>query len=377
MWLKKAGIGLLLIIPLLCTGCWDRKEIEERTAALAIAVDKDPEDPEQYKVSIQIAIPFKVSGSTGGAEGKDGDQTVQVISSTGRSLSECFQRMQRRLNEQLFFGHTRVIAIGEEVASEGIQEILDPLRRHPEIRRLLWPVVVRGKAITLLEASPSLTQIPMVFTMRLIQSGISMQTIPNMILGDFYVDLSSNSREPFMNFFEINGNEVEWSGIALFKGDRMIGQLGPKSTWDLMRVRENKNGESMLLELDDGEFVYITLEQIRERNRVSLEDGKVVVRTSMEMEGKLNEKITEKNLFTVEQFSILEQKVEEVLNERSKEMLERLQHHYKVDTIGYGGLIKAFYPKIWKQIDWKEEYPRADIEITYEYHLRNIGMVNQ
>ncbi|WP_010274111.1 germination protein GerC [Paenibacillus senegalensis] len=65
------------------------------------------------------------------------------------------------------------------------------------------------------------------------------------------------------------------------------------------------------------------------------------------------------------------------MNKRSETLIDRLQHDFKVDTIGYGGLIKAFYPKIWKQIDWLQEYPQADIQITYEYHLRNIGMVNQ
>ncbi|WP_010274112.1 Ger(x)C family spore germination protein [Paenibacillus senegalensis] len=292
---KKIIICLLIILPLLClTGCWDRKEIEERTAALAIAVDKDPDNPKQYKVSIQIAIPFKVAGSTGGAEGKDGKQTVQVVSATGRTLNECFQKMQRRLNEELFFGHTRIIAIGEAVAKEGIQPILDPFRRQPDIRRLLWPVVVKGEGVDLLTAAPPLTQIPTVFTMRLLQSGISMERIPNMILGDFLIDVVSPNRQPFLNYFHIDKNEVQWAGIALFKEDRMIGQLGPKPTWDLMRVRENRNGEELLVEFEDGGFVFLTLEMIRERNKVSYDNGKLVIRTSMEMEGQVNEKTTEK-----------------------------------------------------------------------------------
>lgn len=375
--LFRMGCLLLLILaafPL--AGCWDRREIEERTSTLAIAVDKDKEDPSQYRVSVQIAIPFKISGSTGGAEGKYGNQTVQVMSSTGRSISECFQRLQRSLNEELFYGHTRIVAIGEEVAKEGLEPILDPFRRHPEIRRLLWPVVVQGEGVELLKAAPSLTQIPTVFTMRLIQSGIEMQRIPNIILGDFYIDQTSPNREPYLNYFEVNKNDISWTGVALFDEDRMIGRLDPLETWELMRIREDKDGEDLLLEMGEpNRLVTLTMEHIRSKDSVSYDNGRIVIRTKIVLEGRVREKTIEENLFTEEQFSMLEQKAAMELEARSKRLVDELQHKYKVDTIGYGGMIKAHYPKIWDQIDWQQEYPEADIKISYEYHLRNIGMV--
>ncbi|MBP1154578.1 MULTISPECIES: hypothetical protein [unclassified Paenibacillus] len=132
------------------------------------------------------------------------------MSSTGLTVVDAFNNMQKRLNQQLFYGHTRIIAIGEEIAKEGVKDVTDAFRRDPQLRRLLWPVVVKGEVAGLLRASPELEQIPTtVFLMSLIETGDESGRIPDMNLGKFYINLSSSISHPYLNYFEVNENDIK------------------------------------------------------------------------------------------------------------------------------------------------------------------------
>jgi spore germination protein KC len=133
------------------------------------------------------------------------------------SVANAFSNAQKRLNQQLFMGYTRVIAISEEIAREGVKEIIDGFRRDPALRRLLWFLVVDGKAVDLLRSDPKLEQIPMVYIMSLIENGVDTENIPDVTLGRFYVMLTNASLQPILNYVRAGKEDISWTGIALFR----------------------------------------------------------------------------------------------------------------------------------------------------------------
>ena len=158
-------VGTTLIILCLCmlAGCWDRQELEERVSVVAIAIDKTEETADgtqdKYTVTVQIPIPIKIVGGGGGEGGGEGGMdTVQVMSATGFSFHHALINLQKRLSQELFLGHVRVILISEEVAREGVQDIIDSLRRNQQIRRLLWLAITKNKAADGLTIKTSLKQ---------------------------------------------------------------------------------------------------------------------------------------------------------------------------------------------------------------------------
>jgi spore germination protein KC len=72
MMIHKCIILLILMIILLsCTGCWDRRELEERIAVVSISIDRaEPSDEGQrmFLVSIQSPIPLKIAGGAEAVE---------------------------------------------------------------------------------------------------------------------------------------------------------------------------------------------------------------------------------------------------------------------------------------------------------------------
>lgn len=373
-WMRAVSV---IAVCLCFTGCWDQREIEERTSVVAIAVDQAKDHPGYYKISVQIPIPIKITGGGGGQGGGGGGrEAVKIMSSTGRTVVECFSNLEKRLNQQLFFGHTRVIAFGEDLARKGLKDITDSFRRDPELRRLLWPLVVKGEAAELLKANPELEQIPTVFIMTMMENGTKLGRIPEMDLGTFYIDLSSEVRQPYLNYIEVNGNDVKWSGVSVFRKDQMVGSLDSSETWVLNRIRHSKAGGNMVYSFDNDpeKLISIKTESIKVKRHFAYQSDRLVANINVSLEADLLGKNFSTNFSDPNEIKKLEKDAEQYLQQETKAMLKKLQHEYNSDILGIGEKVKAFHPDIWSKLDWTRDFPKAEINVIYDVKLRRTGM---
>jgi spore germination protein KC len=91
----------ILILILLLSGCWDRREVNDIAIILGAAIDK--EDNENIELSVQVFIPKALSGGggmNGGASGGGG--MTMVRTANGSSLADAASKLQ-----PIFFGGTR------------------------------------------------------------------------------------------------------------------------------------------------------------------------------------------------------------------------------------------------------------------------------
>ncbi|WP_348635139.1 Ger(x)C family spore germination C-terminal domain-containing protein [Paenibacillus sp. PvP091] len=94
----------------------------------------------------------------------------------------------------------------------------------------------------------------------------------------------------------------------------------------------------------------------------------------MLLEGDLLGKTFDTNFSDPKEIEQLEQDAESYLEKETKAMLWKLQKEYKVDILGIGRKVKAFHPQMWRKLDWKTDFPKADIKVTYDVKLRRTGM---
>lgn len=123
--ITMACLFLLLLVVL--TGCWNRRELNELAIAVAMGVDKKDND---YLVSIQIVNPGAVAAQRAGTD------TAPVItySTQGTSIFEALRRTTTKSPRKIYLSHMQVIVLGKEVAEEGIAKVLDFLSRDHEFR---------------------------------------------------------------------------------------------------------------------------------------------------------------------------------------------------------------------------------------------------
>lgn len=64
---KRRLIIIMLLMTIVLTGCWNRRELNELAIAVGFGVDKDGE---QYRFSVQVVDPGEVAANKGGTSGR-------------------------------------------------------------------------------------------------------------------------------------------------------------------------------------------------------------------------------------------------------------------------------------------------------------------
>ncbi|MEW9671909.1 Ger(x)C family spore germination protein [Ammoniphilus sp. 3BR4] len=370
-----SALGVFLL--LFAAGCWDRQEIEERTSVVAVALDQSKEGKGLLRLTVQIPIPKKIAGSgASGGAGGGGREAVRVMSATGYTLSEASRNLQKRLNQEIFYGHTRIIAVGEDLAREGIDTVVDALRRTPQIRRLLWPVVVKGEALQLLQSNPRLEQIPMMYLMDLLNNNAKMGTIPDVSLGRFFIHLSDSSREPGMNMVEATSDEVKWVGLAIFEESKMIGQLDPREVVSLLQIRDEKIGGTIegACEGEGGKKVAFSPKTIKTEKKYRKRAGEMGVQVKVRLEGDIMESQCSTDLAKQETLRDIQMELEAEMEQRADRLLRHLQKEVKQDLFAFGMDIRAKHPDWWDPKKWEEEFLNMKMDVKYEILIRRTGM---
>ena len=143
---------VLLILCLLLSGCWDRRELNEISITLAMAIDKVEDE---YQLTVQVVVPSEVSMQTG-----TGRSTVTLFQSKGETVYEAIRKLTIDSPRKVYPGHLQMLVIGEELAREGISESLELLSRDWELRSDFYVVVARDvTAAEILNVSTTLENI--------------------------------------------------------------------------------------------------------------------------------------------------------------------------------------------------------------------------
>jgi spore germination protein KC len=365
------GMMVWILLVALLTGCWDQREIEERTSVLALAVDQDPAG---YKVSVQVPNPLKIFGAGGGGGG-GGEEAVQMLTGKGKTLMEAMNDIQNQTNQEVFLGHARLVLIGEKVAKKGILPFMDGFRRHPLIRRRLWPLVVKGEARSVLQVKTKLEQVPTVYIMDMVDSGVRDGSMADMTMGRIFKALFNPALNPYLNYIKAEKDTVRWLGLALFKKDKMVGMLNTQESAILLQAKESKTGDPISVPCPDGkgEIVFQPT-RVKTKYQINKTKGNVRIHVRILVNGEISEKTCPIDLSQDGHIEKVENTVGQWYERMGNSVLRKTQKEWKTDLFGFGNEIRAFHPDIWKSLNWNKQYPNAQIDLKYQVEIRRFGL---
>ncbi|HCX77816.1 MAG TPA: hypothetical protein DG577_00225, partial [Firmicutes bacterium] len=116
----------ILIVALLISGCWSRREMESLVYILVLGIDQGENG--NFKIYAQVGKPNQ---STGGG----GEQPVfQTLTAEGRDMSEAVADLFLKSSKTPDLSHLQLLIFSNKLAANGIQQVLDFLRRDFSIR---------------------------------------------------------------------------------------------------------------------------------------------------------------------------------------------------------------------------------------------------
>jgi spore germination protein KC len=371
------GITLILL-----TGCWNRVEINDLAIVTAIGLDLAEDD--QLRLTLQVAVPSKlVTGGTGESGGK----STIVISETGASVSEAYRNIQGKLSRRIFFSQSRVLLIGEDLAKKGVFHIVDFHTRYAEPRINSFIMFTKGKASKIINSMPIFESVSAEETRELAKMSVGFK----IYVRDFLNMLLTEGIEPFASQFTLKPLEVNTknksdetqavNGIAVFKGDKLVGWMDEVETRGLLWLRneiktgvitikipEEKGGGNVSMEIVKGETNIVP---ILKQGEIKLDVDVVTELSVIENDSKLN-------LFETKVIEEIQTYAEEEISKRIEMIVEKAQKKYESDIFGFGQSIYKKYPKEWNthyKENWENEFTQTKVTIHSKAFVRRIGLI--
>ncbi|MEK5236016.1 Ger(x)C family spore germination protein [Paenibacillus sp. FSL L8-0470] len=362
---KVLRLLLALLIPLLLSGCWERKELNEIAFILGMGLDKAESG---YRVTMQVVIPSSISSQTaGGTSG--GGVPVVVSSFTVPTIYESDRQYTLISSRTAYKGHIRVLVIGEELARAGIAEILDVLKRSREPRNDYYVMVAKGT--TAEEALKVLTPLDKIPANKLFSSldksyKISAKTTA-VSLNKFVDDLLYVGINPVLTGVEVVGNASEgdkmsnleqsvpkaslkYRSLAVFKKDRMVGWLSDEETSGYNYITDNVVKTSGNLIGDDGRPIVIEAIRTTTKRKMKMVGGEPHIYIHVKAECNVQEVHSKDNMEAESVIRQLERKSEERIILRMETAVKQINERYNVDIMGFGQMIYRANPKAWARL---------------------------
>ena len=387
--MRRVSWVLLLALSLLLGGCWSRLEVNDIAVALALAVDQGDEMP----IRLTLYVPRGGGGEGGGGGGGGGGPTgpqqtpVWLASREGLNLSDALREIAQASPRRISMHHLRVALISEEVAQEGIEDFMDFLVRNPEVRLTVRVMAVKGyRAAEVLTIEPTLETLMSEQIAEVLPSkGGVLQRLKEIAVAHI-----STTHSPWMEQISLidrpvrradaPGEEVYYSGTALFKGGKMVEQLDRRETRALNWLLGKPTMAVISSPCPDNPEESFSAEIIHGDSRIRpyLAGNKVAFR--VEIHGGVD--VVRKPCTAL----FLDQKVlaeyEETLNkdlgERITGAIAKLQAK-QVDPAGFGKRVQLAFPGYWQRIEkrWPEIWQESRVEVHTDIKISYSGVLIQ
>ena len=406
------AVSLCIVTAVTSCGCWDSREFSDIAVVMGIAVDvcEDKESEDSITVSVQVANPVPVSGSSdsGGSGGQK--EAHSDFSDDGNNIVEVMSSITHSSSRRLYSAHNQIVVFGKKLAEgEGLGQSVDYFLRDNELRYSVLVAVADGKASEALSASTNYESVPAKELAELIknqasnsgsaictllefaQSGISEGTVALVPIvrlkeaassetggaeGDSGGEKSSESSGGSEGGSSGNAEKnYEVTGAAVFVGSKMIGELDEKETRGALWVRNKVSRAIIEAKLTDD--IKIAAEVF---------DCTVSVDVDINGEGKAVSNVKCKVYANLAQISGYGGKISEELTDKvsescGKTVEEEIKAAYKksvemgCDVFGFGNKIRSKDIKKWCEYSdsWQSLFDEAELNIDVSVRIEDIG----
>ncbi|NHC39668.1 Ger(x)C family spore germination protein [Bacillus sp. MM2020_1] len=391
----KKWVKVILVIGLsvpILTACWNQKELTDLAFVMALGIDKGEDD--LYHVSFQLVNPGNVSaGQSGGGQGLP----IAVYKSTGRTMTEAARNATKEVSRRLYYAHTNVVVVSEEVARERTQflNLLDSFARDPEFRTTTEILVARdSSAEEIVTTLTILDKLPVTKITKEIKSSEAMKGENFSISIDDLIDgIVGSGKEPILNGYRLIGRKEEANkaenlqktttdsflsadGLAVFKDGALIDWIESKKSRGVVWVLDKVKSTDITLQWK-GKKNALSVVPIRSKTKVStnIKHGKPVINIKIENEGWLSEANTAIDLMDPKTIGKIETLTEKAIKKEVQISVKEAKR-LKCDIFGFGDVVHKANPDLWKKLerDWNNYFADLEVNVKVDSYVRREGV---
>lgn len=381
----------ITIVPFsVLTGCWDKKELNELAIATGLAIDQAEDG---YKLSVQLVNPSEISPQANAS----GSTPVTVRTKKGETMYESLRRLSLTNSRRIYPSHLRLLVISEEVAKEGIEDILDFLSRDKDFRADFFIVIARGsKAEDILELQTITEKIPGNALYQLLKtSGEIWGETVTINLRELLDMLTIPGKSPVLSGMEIKGDIQEgktkantettaspagfnYVGLGVFHKNKLVGWLSEEEGKGYNYITDGIHNTVGHISCPGGGRMSIEVMRSKTKQSVKITDNDIPrIGIDVRAEANIGETDCFVDIANPKEIQRIEKLIEKEIKEIIDKTIEQVQKEYMADIFGFGETIYRAHPKVWKKLmnDWEEHFANLDVGVNVEVTIHQTGTI--
>jgi len=367
---KRIGIMLQLLFIIVLSGCWNRAELKDVSIVAGVGIDLAGED--QFEVTTQTIKPSEVKKNAPGAVG--------VQSTIGFTVFEAARDLIIKAGKKQNWQHINAYIISEEAAKTGVTPRIDFLTRDHEPRFRMNVIIAKGKAKDILNLKSKINPIPSIGIKTILEEERSLAKTPNVELHDFVQKLMEPNNDPYLPIIRIVKEDFEIFGTAVFKGDKMIGELTPRETRGMLRVLGEVKGGLQIVKFgkhkDKTNYLSIEIKKSKASIQAKIAQDTLQMIIEIEETGFLGSMTQPMEELSDKEMKKMEQAYADTIKKEIKHTVSKIQKELKSNVFNFAGVINREDKKFWKEHhqEWETLYPSIDVIVRVKTHIPRNGL---
>ena len=376
---KFVLIIITLFILLISSGCYNYKEINDMAIVSSIGIDKDNKN-DKYIVSAQIMNSKESENSE--------DSQITVYTKEGDTVHEALRNITLKSPRKLYGNHLSKIVLSEEVAKEGIDNILDIFNRITEVRNeFIITIVKEDKASDVLKVLTTTESIPAEYVKLSLKiadktSGLTYATK----LDEFISLYLKKGIDPVVPVLKIDKKEKKGTTInnitttnpisKIVIEDLAVTNKGKLETYlkneEVIGYNFLRNQiQKMIIPVkcdDENNYASISILKNKTKSSAEKKDNKYIINFNINSEAIITEYNCRKDLTDEKVIKKLEKDTEKKIKRYIKKSLNK-QKETKGKFLGLERIIYLDYPK-YKNEDYSVKY-NVNVNLVRKGEIRN------
>lgn len=381
--MKQVVLFLLLFSSLFLSGCYGKVELDDLAYAIAIGADISASGEEgDVDITYQIAIPVKIAGD----ETSTGKETFTTYTVTAPSLAKANSLVNTITSKEIDLSHVELILYSEELAKKGLTGHINSLISNVDIRPRSTVSVCKGTAKEFLEnVSPvSETSPARYYELILSSYNYTSQSLGSEIL-NFYTATQSPYDCPIavMAKMENTQNNIEkeatFSGLAVFRGTTLVGELDEDLTFAHLILTNSLNEATLVINDSENEKEVVTViakQSNSPKIKVTFNNGVPHIDISAYIEAHLESDAANTDYLKKENKDRLQNKITSQVKNILESYLKETTSKLNADAAGFGRYAKCNFltwPEF-EKINWYSIYKDSTYKINVDVNL-NVSQI--
>lgn len=373
-WNKRGKVILFILISTLLASCAETK-ILDQMGLIVIAGYDQLEDQRIQATSVLHQVD------------PNAKEKIQVVSSTGFTSKGTRQPANLETAKKMVPGQIRVTMFSEQIAREGMIELVDTLSRDPAIGTMVYLTIGKGKVHDILSHRyPEIGNIG-TYLYQSIKQNIKSEQMLSATLHEFLHDYYSVGKDPAMPFVEQHKDELAIRGVALFRRDKMVGLIPPREAFYIKLLRDRFNTGNYEISIDSKklkpfikkgqvkERIYLVIDNIASSAKIKVVDkNRPAFNAHVELEARVMEISSLIDFSKPKSIKTLEKEINKALENEAQNVLKKMQK-LNSDPIGFGEFYRAsLRGSNLTEEKWEAMYPEAKINVKVETTIVRTGV---